>query len=254
MGRFKKLDRDGDKTLSRKEIRKGLKVLEQGTGFSVKEVAGKKAKAVFGALDGGGDGDGQVDAEEFFAFVNTAQERAASDALFKQLDGKKGDGMLSRKEIEKGLAGGTIPAGSIGVAIKAKEVLDAAEVAGGELGGRGKKAGGKLDKAEFFALLVQNEAHEARREGFKVGDVAVWLKSDEETPDGSQGVVLGEAANSKGPGESPKTLGNQSSHWTLGPSQGALKAWKPFRGSEPLPCRHLNLTGAIAPGPTRRGL
>ena len=30
------------KTLSRKEIRKGLKVLEQGTGFSVKEVAGKK--------------------------------------------------------------------------------------------------------------------------------------------------------------------------------------------------------------------
>jgi hypothetical protein len=31
MGRFKKLDRDGDKTLSRKEIKKGLKVLEQGT-------------------------------------------------------------------------------------------------------------------------------------------------------------------------------------------------------------------------------
>jgi hypothetical protein len=38
-----------------------------------------------------------VDAEEFFAFVNTAQERAACDRLFKQLDGKKGDGLLSRK-------------------------------------------------------------------------------------------------------------------------------------------------------------
>ena len=30
-----------------------------GTGFSVKEVAGKKAKAVFGTLDGGKDGDGR---------------------------------------------------------------------------------------------------------------------------------------------------------------------------------------------------
>ena len=36
----------------------------------------------------------QVDAEEFFAFVNTAQERAASDRLFKQLD-RSGDGCLS---------------------------------------------------------------------------------------------------------------------------------------------------------------
>ena len=38
----------------------GRAVPPAGTGFSVKEVAGKKAKAVFGTLDGGKDGDGQV--------------------------------------------------------------------------------------------------------------------------------------------------------------------------------------------------
>ena len=133
----------------------------------------------------------QVDAEEFFTFVNTAQERAASDRLFKQLD-RSGDGFLSRKEIEKGLANlNTIPSGTIGMVIKAKEVLDAAEASGGELGGRGKKAGGKLDRAEFFTFLLANKAHEAGRESFRVGDVAVWLKSDVDIPDGTVGMVCG---------------------------------------------------------------
>ena len=40
---------------------------------------------------------------------------------------------------------------------QAKEVLDAAEASGGELGGRGKKAGGKLDRAEFFTFLFANK-------------------------------------------------------------------------------------------------
>ena len=40
---------------------------------------------------------------------------------------------------------------------QAKEVLDAAEASGGELGGRGKKAGGKLDCAEFFTFLLANK-------------------------------------------------------------------------------------------------
>ena len=61
-----------------------------------------------------------MDAEEFFAFVNTAQERAACDRLFKQLD-RSGDGLLSRKEIEKGLANlNTIPSGTIGMVIKVR--------------------------------------------------------------------------------------------------------------------------------------
>jgi hypothetical protein len=44
----------------------------------------------------------QVDADEFFAFISTAQERAASDRLFGQLD-KSGDGLLTRREIAKGM-------------------------------------------------------------------------------------------------------------------------------------------------------
>ena len=52
--------------------------------------------------------------------MNTAQERAASDRLFKQLD-RSGDGLLSRKEIEKGLANlNTIPSGTIGMVIKVR--------------------------------------------------------------------------------------------------------------------------------------
>ena len=61
-----------------------------------------------------------MDAEEFFTFVNTAQERAASDRLFKQLD-RSGDGLLSRREIETGLANlDTIPSGTIGMVIKVR--------------------------------------------------------------------------------------------------------------------------------------
>ena len=82
---LRQLDRDGDGSLSRKEIKKGLAALEQGTGL---KLAGKRAKAAFGYINETG---GKVDAEEFFAFVSTAEERKASDRLFKQLD-RSGDG------------------------------------------------------------------------------------------------------------------------------------------------------------------
>ena len=82
---LRQLDRDGDGSLSRKEIKKGLAALEQGTGL---KLAGKRAKEAFGYINETG---GKVDAEEFFAFVSTAEERKASDRLFKQLD-RSGDG------------------------------------------------------------------------------------------------------------------------------------------------------------------
>ena len=45
---FRQLDRDGDGSLSRKEIKKGLAALEQGTGL---KLAGKRAKEAFGYIN-----------------------------------------------------------------------------------------------------------------------------------------------------------------------------------------------------------
>ena len=41
------------------------------------------------------------------------------------------------------------------------------------------------------------QTHEAGAGSFRTGDVAVWLKSDADIPDGSQGVVLGFKANGR---------------------------------------------------------
>jgi hypothetical protein len=50
---FKQLDRNGDGALSRKEVTKGLQVLEKSTGL---KLAGKRAKEAFGYLDDSHDG------------------------------------------------------------------------------------------------------------------------------------------------------------------------------------------------------
>jgi Ca2+-binding EF-hand superfamily protein len=175
---FRQLDRNGDGTLSRKEVKKGLHILEQGTGL---KLAGKRAKEAFSYLDD--THDGEVDADEFFAFMSTAQERKASNQLFRQLD-RNGDGLLTRREIKKGLAALEEQSGII---MKAKAVMDEADLTGG----------GKLDRNEFFKFVLAHKMHEAGAASFRSGDVVVWLKADEDIPEGSKGIVLGFNANGR---------------------------------------------------------
>jgi hypothetical protein len=65
-------------------------------------------------------------------------------------------------------------------AAQAKEVIGAADTSGG----------GKLDRDEFFTFLMANKTH-ADVGSFRVGDHAVWLKSDVDIPDGTVGMVCG---------------------------------------------------------------
>ena len=181
---FKQLDRNGDGTLSRKEVTKGLQALEKSTGL---KLAGKRAKAAFGYLDDGKDGE--VNAEEFFAFMSTAEERAASDRLFKQLD-RNGNGTLTRKEVAKGLAAmekaGVAGPADASMKARAKAVVAAADASGG----------GKLDRNEFFKFVMANTKNK-KAASFRAGDAAAWLKSDADVPAGSEGVVLGLKANGR---------------------------------------------------------
>ena len=147
---FAKLDRDGDGTLTRKEIKKGLKDLQAGSGLNFQ---GKKAKQIFMCIDD--DGGGQVDADEFFYFIQSAPERAASDKLFKQLD-RGNDGFLSRKEIKKGLE---LFNTESGIAGDAKQIFSSADM----------NDGGAIDKNEFFKFVMANktgdtyDAHRAHK-------------------------------------------------------------------------------------------
>eukprot|EP01050_Picozoa_sp_SAG11_P008898 SAG11_NODE_806_length_7093_cov_1.965379_2_plen_262_part_00 len=134
---FDQIDGDSDGQLTKKEIKKGLTSIKSGFGLSV------NAKDLFKAADE--DGDGRLDKSEFYEYMRSKLPEHAADAfrhkcdeIFRQCD-KNGDGMLSLKELKKGI--GALK--TTGLAKTAKQIFKEADT----------DSSGELDMEEFYRFM-----------------------------------------------------------------------------------------------------
>ena len=110
---FGLIDRNGDGTLTKKEIKKGLALMRQSGVV-------QSASQIFKASDD--DGDSTIGVEEFCEFMRKTESGPVGPReLFEQID-RNGDGRLTKKEIKKGLA---LISQSTGVVQSARLIFDA---------------------------------------------------------------------------------------------------------------------------------